>query len=242
MVTPRGQTRATPRRTGRPVPGRTCPRRTGAILAAAVLAALLASLLHPGATRAQEATLYFLTVKTGEQQAGGGTLFETLAANHGPLQESRAVIRRGMELDIYAVTRHKFGLAVGLEVMDYQKTFAFADPTGGLPTERLRLDARSFLYTLKGFLRFGDFLPFIGLGTGSYYVSYNKEVSQLSFLDSATGVLAYRAGFRWLLTRRIGLLAEAGGISAPIKVLSNGTTSTLDLGGDFYNVGLSYVW
>lgn len=211
-------------------------------LAATLLAALLASALLPGAARAQEATLFFLTAKTGEQQAGGGSLFETLAASHGPLQDNRTVIRRGMELDIYAVTRHKFGLAVGLEVMDYEKTFAFSDPAGGLTPERLKLDGRSFLYTLKGFLRFGDFLPFIGLGTGSYYVSYNEEVSQLSFLDSATGVLAYRAGFRWLMSRRLGLLAEAGEISAPIKVLSNGTVSTLDLGGSFFNAGLSYAW
>ena len=190
----------------------------------------------------QEATLMFLTLKEGEQAAGGGTLLGTLSAAHGPALENRTAIRRGVELDIYAVTRSKFGLAVGLEVMDYLKTFSFSDPSGALPPERLRLDARSFLYTLKGFLRFGDFLPFIGIGSGTYYVSYNEELSQLSFLDSSIGVLAYRVGFRWLLVGRLGLLVEAGEISAPIQVFSNNAMSTLDLGGSFFNAGLSYVW
>lgn len=207
-----------------------------------LLIVLLAAAVLPERARAQEATLVFLTVKTGEQQAGGGTLFDTLAANHGPLQENRTVIRRGAELDIYAVTRRKYGLAVGLELMDYDKTFTFSNPAGGLPPEYLRLQARSFLYTLKGFLRFGDFLPFVGVGSGSYYVSYSEQASRLSFVDSATNVFSYRAGFRWLLVGRLGLLVEAGEISAPIRVFSNGKSSTLDLGGSFYNAGLSYVW
>jgi hypothetical protein len=206
------------------------------LLAGIALAAL------PGHARAQEHTLIFLTVKQGEQQAGGGTLFDTIAANHGPLQTNRTVTRQGVELDIYAVTRHKFGLAVGLELMDYDKTFFFSDPNGVQTQEHVRLDARSFLYTLKGFLRFGDFLPFAGIGTGTYYVSYNEQVSGQSFLDAANNVFTYRAGFRWLLVGRIGLLVEAGEISAPLRVISNNTTSTLELGGSFWNAGLSYVW
>jgi len=41
---------------------------------------------------------------------------------------------------------------------------------------------------------------------------------------------------------RWGLLVEVGQIDAPLRVLSNNVSSTLDLGGGFYNVGLSYVW
>jgi hypothetical protein len=218
-------------------------RRLFAMACTAALLALGAGAgMWPGQAQAQERALVFLTVKQGAQQAGGGSLFDTIAANHGALQDDRTVTRRGIELDIYAVTQHKYGLAVGLEVMDYDKTFHFADPNGVLPAERIRIDARSFLYTLKGFLRYGDFLPFIGIGTGTYYVSYNEEVSGLSFLDSANNVLAYRAGFRWLMAGRLGLLVEVGEISAPIRVNSNNTTSTLELGGSFWSAGLSYVW
>jgi hypothetical protein len=229
--------RAIRARTPRPGKGLPVAALTAALLALVALAGLL-----PGSALAQERTLVFLTVKQGEQQAGGGSLFGTIAANHGPLQDSRTVTRTGIELDIYAVTRHKYGLAVGLEVMDYDKTFTFSDPNGVLPPERLRLDARSFLYTLKGFLRYGDFLPFVGIGTGTYYVSYNEQVSGLSFLDSATNVFAYRAGFRWLMAGHLGLLVEAGEISAPLRVNSNNTNSTLELGGSFWNAGLSWVW
>lgn len=222
------------------------PARAGTLATALRAGALLAALVAAGAfpprpARAQEATLYFLTVKQGEQQVGG-SLFGTLAANHGARQENLTVIRSGAELDIYGVTRHKYGLAAGVEVMDYNKTFTFQDPTGVQTPERLRLNARSVLFTLKAFLRFGDFLPFIGLGTGTYYVSYNEQVSGLSFVDTATSVFAYRAGFRWIMAGRLGLLVEGGEIFAPIRVLSNNTTSTLELGGSFFNAGLSYVW
>jgi hypothetical protein len=191
--------------------------------------------------RAQEATLFFLSAKTGEQSVGGN-LFGTLAANHGPLQENKTVIREGVGLDIYAITRNHYGLAIGLELMDFDKTFTFQDPTGAKTPERLVLDARSFIYSLKGYLRWGDFLPFIGVGSGTYYVSYNEKVSRLSFLDTATNVFAYRIGFQWLLAGRWGLVGEYGQIEAPIRVISNNTTSTLDLGGEFWNVGISYAY
>jgi hypothetical protein len=236
---------------------RTSPPRKSRVLARPVAAGFavlaFASALFPRLAGAQslqgsrvpavqEKTLVFFTVKTGEQTAGGGDLFDTLAANHGALRDSRTVTRNGFDLDIYAVTPHKYGLAVGLELMDYDKTFHFSNPSGGQTPENLRLQTRSFLFTLKGYLRFGDFLPFVGIGTGTYYVSYNEKVSGLSFLDAATSIVAYRAGFRWLMVGRLGLLVEAGEISAPIHVTSNNTTSTLDLGGAFTNVGLSYVW
>lgn len=226
-----------------PLPGtRARPSRT-ALRAASAAALCLAALacLAQGTAHAQEATIYFLTAKAGQQDVGG-SLFNTLAANHGPLQGSKSVTRAGFDFDIYAVTRHHYGLAVGIEVMDYNQTFKFQGPAGVQTPEQLQLQARSVLYTLKGFLRFGDFLPFIGLGTGTYYVNYNEEVSGLSFADSATNVLAYRAGFRWLMAGRWGLLVEAGEIDAPLRVVSNNTASTLSLGGGFYNVGLSYVW
>lgn len=229
-------------RTARPATARPGRGPLAAALAGALLALVALAGLSARQAQAQEHTLVFLTVKQGEQQTGGGSLFGTLAANHGPLQDDRTVTRRGIELDLYAVTRHKYGLALGLEVMDSDKTYRFSDPNGVLPPERLRLDTRSFLYTLMGFLRYGDFLPFAGIGTGTTYVSYNEEVSGLSFLDSATNVFSYRAGFRWLMAGRLGVLVEAGEISAPIRVNSNNTTSTLDLGGSFWNAGLSWVW
>lgn len=216
------------------------PAGIARLLRLAVLAAAAAA-LAAGAAQAQEATLYFLTAKVGQQEVGG-SLFKTLAANHGPLQENQTVNRQGAELEIYAVTRHKYGLAVGLEVMEFDKTFTFFDKTGALAPEHLRLDGRSFLYSLKGFLRFGDVLPFIGIGTGSYYLSYDEKVSQLSFLDAVTPVLAYRAGVRWLVAGRWGVLAEAGEISAPLHVTTNNTRTTFELGGSFWNVGVSYVW
>lgn len=209
-----------------------------------LLAVLLGTAVFGFATEsaaAQEATLYFLTVKQGQEQVGGN-LFNTLAANHGPLQGDKTVTQTGFSFDIYAVTRKKYGLAISLELMDYDKTFPFKDPTGTLPPEQVRLQGRSVLYSLEGFLRFGDFLPFIGIGTGTYYVSYNEQVSKLSFIDTATNVFTSRIGFRWLLVGRWGILAEVGQTSAPIQVVSNNKTSTLDLGGPFWNGGISYVW
>jgi hypothetical protein len=195
----------------------------------------------PRQVQAQEATLFFLTAKGGQQDVGG-SLFNTLQATHGHLLDSKTVDRAGFDLDIYAVTRSKFGLAIGLEVMQFAKTFSFQDPTGVQTPEQLHLDGRSFLYTLKAFARYGDFLPFFGIGTGTYYLSYNERVSKLSFLDVATDVFSYRAGFRWLLAGRWGMLAEYGEISAPLRVQTNNTTSTLQLGGTFWNAGISYVW
>ena len=206
-----------------------------------VAALVVAAAALAGAAQAQESTVFFLTAKAGQQDVGGN-LFRTLAANHGPLQENQTVSRRGFELDIYAVTRHKYGLAVGMEVMEFDKTFTFFDPSGALPQEHLRLNGRSVLYTLKAFLRFGDVLPFIGLGTGSYYLSYDEHVSRLSFLDVSTPVYSARAGLRWLVAGRWGVLAEVGQISAPIRVTTNNTKATLELGGSFWNLGLSYAW
>jgi hypothetical protein len=218
--------------------------RPAGLAGLARLAALVAALAVLAAARpahAQEATVFFLTAKTGQQEVGG-SLFKTLANNHGPLQENHTVNRAGFELDVYAVTRKKFGLAVGMEVMQFDKTFTFFDKSGVLPTERLRLDGRSFLYTLKGYLRFGNVLPFFGVGTGSYYVSYDEKVSKLSFLDVSTPVLAYRAGLRWLVAGHWALLAEGGEIIAPIHVTTGNQGATLELGGSFWNLGVSYAW
>jgi len=226
-----------------PHPGTRAPLSRTVLRTAAAAALWLATLacLAMATADAQEATIYFLTAKAGQQDVGG-SLFKTLAANHGPLRDAKTVTREGFDFDIYAVTRHHYGLAIGIDLMDYDQTFHFQGLSGVQTPEQLRLQARSILYTLMGFLRFGDFLPFIGLGTGTYYVHYNEKVSGLSFADAAADVFAYRAGFRWLMVGRWGLLVEVGQIDAPLRVLSNNVSSTLDLGGGFYNVGLSYVW
>ncbi|HUJ74528.1 MAG TPA: hypothetical protein VL359_06695, partial [bacterium] len=83
--------------------------------------------------------------------------------------------------------------------------------------------------------------PFIGIGSGNYYVKYVQQQAGVSFLDSASGVFSYRGGFR-LLMGRLGLLVETGQTLATLHLDAEGTPATLELGGYFTNVGLSWLF
>lgn len=186
-------------------------------------------------------TLYFLTLKRAQMSAegAGDNLLERLAEEHGDVRDDRAVTTSGVELGIYAAASSRFGIGVSLETHEYTKEYDFSDDTGVLPPERLRLEARSLLYTLNGFLRFGRFLPYVGLGTGNYYVKYRERSAGISFIDTAPQVWTVRAGFR-MLFGRLGLLAEAGQIRAPLTIRSRSEKSTLELGGDYTALGISW--
>jgi hypothetical protein len=208
--------------------------------AAAVLAALLC---WSGAARAAESSLVFVTVKRGVQDASGSgdTLFARLQQDHGAPQDDRAVETTGIELDLYSIAGKSYGVAVGMEVLQYDKLFHFSDPAGALTAETLRLEARGALYSLKGFLRWGVVLPFVALGGGNYYVTYMQSQEGLRFIDSATQVFHTRAGVR-LMMGRFGMLFESGQVTAPLRVHTAGGNSTLELGGSFANVGFSWLW
>lgn len=210
-------------------------RRGGALLGVLLCLA--------SAAQAASGTVVFLTVKSGVQSAEGtgDTLFERLERDHGPARDSREVNLQGVELDFYAATSRNAGLAVGAELQQYSKTFRFrtADPTQS--NEDLRLAGRAFLFTLKGFLRWGPVLPFIGIGSGNYYVQYHQATENLTFLDSAPNVFTARLGVRWLLGRW-GLLLETGHTAAPLKVRTASGSSTLNLGGSYTSAGLSWAW
>jgi hypothetical protein len=206
--------------------------------------ALLGALLClASAVQAASGTVVFLTVKSGVQNAEGtgDTLFERLERDHGAVRDSRQVNIQGVELDFYAATSRNAGLAVGAELQQYSKTFRFRtnDPTK--TSEDLSLAGRAFLFTLKGFLRWGPVLPFIGVGSGNYYVQYHQATENLSFLDSASNVLNTRVGARWLLGRW-GLLLETGHTAAPLRVRTTSGTSILNLGGNYTSAGLSWAW
>ena len=194
----------------------------------------------PPSTEAAE-TLYFLTLKRARMSAegAGDNLLERLAEEHGEVQDDREVATSGVELGIYAAASSRYGIGVSLEVHDYAKEYDFSDNGGGLPPEQIRLETRALLYTLNGFLRFGRFLPYVGLGTGNYYVKYRERAAGVSFIDTAPQVWTVRAGFR-MLFGRLGLLAEAGQIRAPLTIRSRSEQSTLELGGDYTALGISW--
>ena len=140
---------------------------------------------------------------------------------------------------IYTAASSRYGIGVSLEVHDYAKTYDFSDDSGSLPPEQVQLEGRSLLYTLNGFLRFGRFLPYVGLGTGNYYVKYHERNAGISFLDTAPQVWTVRAGFR-MLFGRLGLLAEAGQIRAPLTIRSRSEKASLELGGDYTALGICW--
>ena len=211
----------------------------GRMLGAAVLAGLLLALgaLAPQGASAQTGTLYFLTVKRGLADASGSgenafQLLET-AGGHGPLQGPRAVETTALELDIYGVSRNSAGLGIGLEVLRYAHDFTMQDGY------RVYLRTKGVLFTFKAFLRWGDVLPFVGAGLGNYYVNYDESAAGISFRDSPDSVYNARVGLRVLLGR-LGLLLEAGNTRAQLPIVTGAGPATLELGGKYGNLGLSW--
>ena len=204
----------------------------------ALMAGLILLLLGalPGQGWGQAATLYFLTVKKGvsDPSGSGDTLFETLAKDHGPLQDEREVEPVSLELDIYGVSGGRFGLGIGTEVLQYDDFISL--PSG----ERVGMRVKGVLFTLKTFLRLGAFFPFVGLGIGNYYANLDLPGGR-SLRDSPDDVFNARAGLRVLLGR-LGLLVEVGNTAAQLDVPSLSGPATLELGGTYTNVGLSWVF
>ncbi len=210
----------------------------------ALMAGLILLLLGalPGQGWGQAATLYFLTIKKGvsDPSASGDTLFETLAQDHGTLQDEREVEPVSLELDIYGVSGGRFGLGIGIEVLQYDDFISL--PSGA----RVDLRVKGVLFTLKTFLRLGAFFPFVGLGIGNYYANLDLPSGPslpggLSLRDSPDDVFNARAGLRVLLGR-LGLLVEVGNTAAQLDVPSLSGPATLELGGTYTNVGLSWVF
>jgi hypothetical protein len=207
-----------------------------ALGAALLVLALLA--LAPATAAAQTGTLYFFTVKRGIADATGSgeNVFQVLqAGGQGALQGDRAVHTTSVELDIYGVSRGSAGLGIGMEVLRYERNFALQ---GG---EVVHMRAKGVLFSLKTFLRLGDVFPFFGAGLGNYYVNYDEAVSGISFRDSPDAVYNARVGVRWLLGR-LGLLAEAGNTHAQLPIETGVGPATLELGGTYTNLGLSWAF
>jgi hypothetical protein len=215
-------------------------RKSGAVWGSLVLGLLLCLATS---ARAEGGSLVFLTVKQGIQNADGtgDSLFKRLERDHGALRGNREVQTVGIELDFYAVTSRNAGLAVGTELQQYGKSFHFRTTDPAKSNEDLSLAGRSLLFTLKGFLRWGPVLPFIGIGSGNYYAEYHQSAERLSLLDSAPNVFTVRVGTRILLGRW-GLLLEGGETDAPLRVHTQSGNSSLNLGGRYTSAGLSYLW
>jgi hypothetical protein len=207
------------------------------------LALVLALAWPSGPASGADSSLMFLTFKRGVQDPGGSgdTLIPALETSHGPLQGTRAVQTQGVELDVYSVASAAAGIAVGVEILEYDQTLRFAPVSPVQTPETLRLSAQSVLFTLKGFLRWGPLLPFVGIGSGNYYVKYRQDQEGLAFLDSAPEVLTARVGMRVMLGR-LGLLAETGATAAKLRVQTQAGLSTLELGGSYTTAGLSWLW
>ena len=212
------------------------------VLAALALLLAAGALLGPAPAHAGS-TYYFVTLKSGVMTGEGSsdTLFRLKAAENGPRRESREVTIQGLELDFYTASTDLFGMGLALETHQYAKSYTFSDASGSLPTDRVNIEGRTLLYTLRAYLRLGLFLPFVGLGSGNYYVKYAEALNSVSFIDSAPQVWTTRYGFRMLIGR-FGLLAEQGQIMAPLAVRSRADRPTLELGGRYTAFGLSYAF
>lgn len=188
-------------------------------------------------------TFQFITLKSGTMTAedSGDKLFDVKEAENGALQQTREVNIQGVEWEFFATPNDRFGLGLALETHQYAKNFRFVDESGALTSDRISINGRSLLYTLRFYFRLGPFIPFIGAGSGNYYVKYSERLSSISFIDSAPDVWTTRYGFRMLLGR-FGLLVEQGQIRAPLKIRSRSDQPTLELGGNYTAFGLSWSY
>ncbi|HEX7928108.1 MAG TPA: hypothetical protein VF678_10980 [bacterium] len=198
----------------------------------------------PRPVHAANGSVVFLTVKYGTQNADGtgDTLFKQLENDHGTLKDSRDVVLQGVELDFYSATSRNAGLAVGLELQQYSKSFRFRATNGTQTDEDLKFAGRAVLFSLKGFLRWGPVLPFFGVGSGNYYVQYHQATENISLLDSAPNVFTARVGARVLVAGHWGVLLETGQTSAPVRIHTQSGNASLNLGGNFTSAGISYAW
>lgn len=203
--------------------------------AAALLTALLALGGRPAT--AQTSTLYFLTLKHGITDGGNGeTLFNKVEAVHGAKDGSRDVPTNSIELDIYGVSGGHTGLGVGVEMVTYDHAWVLADG------EKVHMNAKGVLFTFKTFLRLGSVFPFFGFGLGNYYVNFDETPTGPSLRDSPDTVYNARVGMRILLGSHLGLLLEAGNTHAQVPIFTDVGKATLELGGPYSNVGVSWLF
>ena len=215
--------------------------RVAGIFVLTVLTVLTVLIIVPSRARAQLDTIHFLTLKTGYQTPSGDNIFEKLENEYGELQEDRKMKTTGIELDIYGASRGITGMGLGVDIHTYQKTFHFRDPDGIKPEENLFLKGFGVMFTFKAYLRLNYFYPFIGGGLGNYYVNYRQEKNPFLIRETLPEVYTFRTGFRSLLGR-FGVLFEGGYTKATAQVKTPVGSGTLEMGGVFYNLGLSWLY
>jgi hypothetical protein len=206
-------------------------------LAALAGALLLGSGAPPAA--AQSNALYFLSLKRGTIDATGSgeNLFERLdtVAGHGPLQGERSAPTWGLEFDVYGIAEREAGLGLGIEVVQYDKTWRMQDG------EEIHMRGKGVLFTIKRYWRLGSVLPFVAAGLGNYYLNYEQNPGGPTFRDSPSSAYTARAGVRWMLGR-FGLLLEAGATHAALPITIDVGTADVELGGRYANGGLFWVF
>ena len=208
-------------------------------LALAILAALtLALTAAPRRAPAQGQLAYFLTLRSGVQNAegSGDTLFEDFEAEHGPFTGTRDVETEGLEFDLITFPSQDYGVGLGIEYHQYFKVFFFQDPTGALPSSRITLKGRALLYTLKFYRRFDSFWPYLGLGTGNYFMNFS-EGGMVRFFEASTEVYHGRVGVR-IPIGSWSLVLEYGRTHAPITIQTRPNLPVLELGGTYRSVGI----
>ena len=216
--------------------------RTGKKLRCLVLGLVLGGLLTAlPATVSAQGVLYFLSLRKGIQTPSGDNAFNEWERNHGALQNGREVHTTGVEMDVFSVSESGFGLGLGLEVHNYEKTFNFEDKNGVLPPEQVYISGNGVLFSLKTYFRFGDFLPYLGAGLGNYYLRFREQQSGLNSSQSVDEVYAFKVGARYTLGK-FGMLVEAGSISALTNITLRTGKTTLQAGGSYYLYGLSYLF
>lgn len=194
--------------------------------------------LGAGEAWGQTGTAYFITVKKGSLDASssGDTFISEIETTqgHGDLVGDRISQPFSIQFDIYGVSASRVGLDIGLELLGYNKSFIFADG------ERVYITVKGMHFTFNTLARLGAFMPYIGFGIGNYYVNLVQS-SGLDLRTSPEEVYNAHAGFR-VMAGRLGILVEVGITSALTEIPGLSGDATLELGGTYTNLGLSWLF
>jgi len=188
-----------------------------------------------------QGALYFLSLRKGIQTASGDGAFDQWEQNHGELQNGRQVNTNGVEMDVFSISESGFGLGLGVEVHQYEKTFNFEDSSGVLPPEQVYIAGHGVIFSLKTYFRLGEFLPYLGAGLGNYYIKFREQQSNLNSSQSIDEVYAFKAGARYTIGK-FGMLIETGSISALTNITLKDGKTTIQAGGTYNLFGLSYLF
>ena len=198
----------------------------------------LALALGAGETWGQTGTAYFLSVKKGslDSSTSGDTYISQIETTqgHGALVGDRVSQPFSIQADIYGVSASRVGLDISLEVLGYNKSFTFADG------ERVFITVKGMHFTFNTLARLGMFMPYIGFGIGNYYVNLEQS-SGLNLRTSPEDVYNAHAGFR-VMMGRMGILLEVGATSAMVDIPGLSGDATLELGGTYTNLGVSWLF